>query len=126
MATQDFKKLYLQADMKTALSAIDANKMLDDYRKHYGHQLDAYRYMAEQHRRRDPWRIVDETLQREARKANVELVVWKDAMNRRLILTFKYMGRTERKEYDESDLYDAQPDEVLADLLGTLLVVQGK
>ena len=113
MATQDFKKLYLQGDWD--MSAIDASNILDEYRKHF-----------EQHRRRNPWQVVDETLQREARKANIELVVWKDEMSRRLIITFKYMGRTRRKEYDESDLYDSQPDEVLADLLGTMLEVQGK
>ena len=124
MATQDFKKLYLQGDWD--MSAIDASNILDEYRKHFGHQLDAYRYMAEQHRRRNPWQVVDETLQREARKANVELVVWKDEMNRRLVLVFSYNGLTKRKEYDESDLYDSQPDEVLADLLGTMLEVQGK
>ena len=124
MATQDFKKLYLQGGWD--MSAIDASNILDEYRKHFGHQLDAYRYMAEQHRRRNPWQIVDETLQREARKANVELVVWKDEMNRRLVLVFSYNGLTKRKEYDESDLYDSQPDEVLADLLGTILEVQGK
>ena len=124
MATLDFKKLYLQGDWD--MNAIDASKILDEYRKHFGHQLDAYRYIAEQHKRRDPWQIVDETLQREARKANVELVVWKDEMNRRLVLVFSYNGLTKRKEYDESDLYDSQPDEVLADLLGTILEVQGK
>ena len=52
MATQDFKKLYLQGDWD--VSAIDASNILDEYRKHFGHQLDAYRYMAEQHRRRNP------------------------------------------------------------------------
>lgn len=124
MATQDFKKLYLQCDWD--ISATDASKILDEYRKHSGHQLDAYRYMAEQYRRRNPWQVVDKTLQREARKANVELVACKDEISRRLIITFKYMGRTRRKEYDESDLYDSQPDEVLADLLGTMLEVQGK
>ena len=82
--------------------------------------------MAEQHRWRNPWQVVDETLQREARKANVELVVWKYEMNRRLVLVFSYNGLTKRKEYDESDWYDSQPDEVLADLLGTMLEVQGK
>ena len=106
MATQDFKKLYLQGDWD--ISATDASKILDEYRKHSGHQLDAYRYMAEQYRRRNPWQVVDETLQREARKANVELVVWKDEMNRRLVLVFSYNGLTKQKEYDESDLYDSQ------------------
>lgn len=106
-------------------SKLQANKLLDEYRQHYGHMLDAYSYAVKQ-RYVSPWQRVDEELQRAVHRAGATLRTWRDEMNRKITIILELNGDCRTKEYSESDLYDESPDEVLADLLGTLLELQGK
>ena len=83
-----------------------------------------YRLMeiyAKERAAKDPWYRVDKELRRAVDAAGAKIEVWKTEYDRHIHVALELGDARMTRKFFETDM---EPDEVLADLLGTLEILQ--